>query len=118
LGHRKEIFKPRKSKSKTAPLIQSKLEEKKFDEAIQVTLSNYLDKGASDAFAISLLATAEAIVLAKENNWIRPIEEYVLNGIKNAEIKIDTKLNRFRREIIFELVTNSLRKEYRVEGST
>lgn len=118
MGHRKEVFRPRKGKSKLAPLINSKFEERKFDEAIQITLSNYLDKGVSDAFAISLLATAESIVLAKENNWTRPIEEYALNGIKNAESKIDVKLNRFRKEIIFELVTKSLRKEHRTEGSS
>lgn len=117
MGHRREVFRPRKSKSKIANLVNNKLQEEKFDDAVKITLSNYTGKRVSDAFAISILATAEAMIVAKENNWIRSIEEYALNGIKNAENKINVKLRPFRKQVVFELVTNSLRKEYMVEGS-
>jgi len=118
LGHRREIFRPRIRKSKIESQVNTKLKEKKFNEAVQVTLSHYTGKSVADAFAVSILATAEAIIIAKDKNWDRSIEEFALNGIKNAEKKIHTKLVPFRKQVVFELVTKSLRKEYKMEGSS
>jgi len=111
LGHRKGILKPRISKTKISTQFNDKLAQTKIDEAVQIGLAHYSTKSTSDAFATSLIATAEALILAREANWTKPIETYALNGISRAERKTDTSLNKFRKKTIYHLVLNSLKKE-------
>ena len=113
MGHRKEIFKPRTRKSKISTQFNEKLEQSKIDEAVQLGLAHFSTKSTSDAFATSLIATAEALIIAKEANWSKPIETFALKGISLAERKTDTSLNRFRKKTIYHLVLNSLKKEER-----
>ena len=113
MGHRREIFKPRTKKNRISTQFNEKLKQTKIDEAVQIGLAHYSTKSTSDAFATSLIATAEALILANEANWSKPLETFVLRGISRAERKTETRLNKFRKKTIYHLVLDSLKKERR-----
>lgn len=116
MGHRKEVFKPRKGKRKIAPRVKKELDENNFDGAVQTALSNYIDKSTADTFSASLLATAEAFIIANNQNWTRPIEEVSYLAIKNTETKRDISLSKFERQTIFNIVSRTLRKQFLLGG--
>ena len=103
MGHRKEVFKPRKGKKRIAPQVNKALEENNFEKAIQSTLSHYINKKSADTFSTSLLATTEAFNIANAQGWTRSIEEVTYRAIKNTEADKEISLTRFQRETVHNI---------------
>lgn len=107
MGHRREVFRPT-SKKKIKNRIQLSLRDKKFINAANIAAFNYSSRPIADDFAISILATAEAITLGRETNWKRSPDDLVSAGISIAERKLDSRINKKRRPIIFESIARSV----------
>jgi len=110
LGHRREVFRPRVSRKKIKKDFGEKLNEKKFGEAVQLAISHYTTKSTGLDFATALIATSEAISLARDLEWSRSVEDITNMAISVAESRTEKKLSKFRRHTIFELVRKSLEK--------
>lgn len=118
MGHRKEVFRPR-SKRTVRRNIQQALIDGKYEKAASIAAFSYSARPIADDFAISLVATAEAISLGKELRWTRSTEDLVTAGLSIAERKLESKVNKRRRSIIFESISRSVeraRKEESVQG--
>lgn len=109
MGHRREVFRPR-SKKKVRTGIQLALRERKFSNAVNIAAFNYSSRPIADDFAISMVATAEAITMGRELNWKRSPEDLASAGISIAERKLDSRINRKRRPIIFESILRSVER--------
>jgi len=110
MGHRREVFRPRKSREKIKRSFEKNLNEKKFDKAVQLAISHYITRSAGRDFGIALIAASEAISLAKELAWSRAVEDIANMAISVAENRADKRLSKFRRHTVFELVTKTLEK--------
>jgi hypothetical protein len=86
------------------------LNEKKFEKAAQIAISQYTTKSTGLDFATAIIATSEAIAIAKELNWSRSIEDIAIMAISIAERKTDRRLSEYRRLTVQELVSKSLEK--------
>lgn len=115
MGHRKEVFRPR-SKRTVRKGIQQALRNGEYRKAANIAAFSYSARPIADDFAISLIATAEAISLGKDLRWKRSTQDLVSAGLSIAERKLDSKINRRRRSIIFEGVSRSVERA-RKEGS-
>jgi hypothetical protein len=116
MGHRREIFRP-KSKKKIRAQIQRALTLDNFTVATKVAAFEYSSRPIADDFAISLVSTAEAITLGREVGWKRSTEELVAAGISIAERKLDSKINRKRRSIVFESIARSVEQTRKKESA-
>jgi hypothetical protein len=116
MGHRREVFRP-KSKKKIRSQIQYALTENKFSYAARIAAFEYSSRPIADDFTISILATAEAITLGREVEWKRSTEDLVSAGISIAERKLDSRINRKRRSIVFESIARSVEKSRKKESA-
>jgi len=114
MGHRKEVYLPRGKSDKFRSKFKQSILDGNYEDAVQISLSQVTTNGTADALAISLIATAEALHSARETNWTSAIESYVQRGISKAEERKQVSLNFYRKELVFELVSKSLRKEYKI----
>ena len=117
MGHRREVFRPR-SKKKVRSQIRNALKENEYKRAANIAAFSYSSRPIADDFAISILATAEAITLGRELKWKRSPEDLVSAGISIAERKLDSRINRKRRSVIFESMVRSVVEQVRKEKST
>lgn len=117
MGHRREVFKPRKGRKHIESQINQELDKKNFDGVVQTALSHYLTKSSVDTFTLALVATVEAINVARDLNWSRTTEELADIGITLAESKTRIKLTTFNKQIVFNLISKSLQKERAKEES-
>jgi 1,2-phenylacetyl-CoA epoxidase PaaB subunit len=111
LGHRREVYKPRKGKKKIAKPFVDSLNKEDNETAVQVALSHYARKENADAFAVSILAVSEALSYAYQNEWNRANEEFAAIGLAYAEQRIKQELTPFKREIVRDLVIKALDNE-------
>ena len=116
MGHRREVFKPRKGKRRISQSFSKKISDKDAEGAVNVALSHYTNKESADTFALSLIAAVEAINIARETEWKFSIEEIANKGISRAESKTQTRLVPFRKQIVYDLVRKSLKTEFRRGG--
>jgi len=110
LGHRREVFRPRKRRKKIRESFEQSLKEKEFERAAQIAISHYSTRSTGLDFATAIIATSEAIAIAKELKWSRSLEDITTEAISSAENKTQRKLSEYRRQTIFELVIKSLEK--------
>lgn len=110
MGHRREVFRPRKSRKKIRQSIEQSLKEKEFQKTAQIAISHYTKKSTGLDFATAIIATSEAISIAKDLSWRRSVEDIANMAISVAESKTEKRLSTFRRQTILELVTKSLEK--------
>lgn len=115
MGHRREVFRPTSSK-KIKVQIQQSLQENKFSQAAQIAAFNYSSRPIADDFAISIVATAEAITLARELKWKKSNEDLVSAGLSIAERKLASRVNPKRRSIIFESIVRSVERSRKGES--
>jgi hypothetical protein len=115
MGHRKEVFRPR-TKQTERKGIEDALRSGEFKKAATIAAFSYSDRPIADDFAISLVATAEAVSLGKELRWKRSTEDLVSAGLSIAERKLDSKVNRRRRPIIFESISRSVERVKKKES--
>lgn len=116
MGHRKEVFRPT-SKVKVKNQIQLALKDNNYTLAADVAAFSYSSRPIADDFAISFLATAEAISLGRQLKWERDTEDLVTAGISIAERKMESRINRQRYQIIFEGITRSVERTRKEESS-
>ena len=109
MGHRREVFRPR-SKRQIRKGIQRSLQEKRFENAARIAAFSYSSRPIADDIAISILATAEAVVLARQLEWRKSTEDLVSAGISIAERKLDSRINRKRRSVVFESIARSVER--------
>jgi len=115
MGHRKEVFRPR-SKRTIRKGIQKALLDSEYRKAANIAAFSYSSRPIADDFAISLVATAEAISLGRALKWKKSTEYLVTAGLSIAEDKLESKVNRSRRPIVFESISRSVERT-RKEGS-
>ena len=115
MGHRKEVFRPR-SRRTVRKHIQQALMDGKYERAANIAAFSYSARPIADDFAISFVATAEAISLGRDLKWKRSTEDLVTAGLSIAERKLESKINRQRRPIIFESVSRSVERTRKEEG--
>lgn len=116
LGHRREVFRPQ-TKRRVRKDIQKALEDREFEKAVNLAAFSYSARPISDDFAISFVATAEAVSLGRELNWSRSTEDLVAAGISIAERKFEARINRRRRSVIIEAIARSVERARREESS-
>lgn len=116
MGHRREVFRPR-TRKKVRIRIRQALKEKEYGYAANIAAFEYSSRPIADDFAISILATAESITLGRELSWKRSSEDLVSAGISIAERKLNSRINRKRRSIVFESIVRSVERA-RKEKST
>lgn len=117
MGHRREVFRPR-SKQTIRKGIQQALKSGEYKKAANIAAFSYSARPIADDFAISLVATAEAISLGRELKWKRSIEDLVAAGLSIAERKLESKINRRRRPIFFESVSRSVERARKKESES
>lgn len=115
MGHRKEVFRPR-SKQTVRKYIQQALTEGEYKKAANIAAFSYSARPIADDFAISLVATAEAISLGRGLEWRRSTDDLVSAGLSIAERKLESKVNERRRSIIFESISRSVERARREES--
>ena len=99
MGHRREVYRP-KSKKVVRNQIFAAIQNKEFEKAVKLASFNYFDAPVADDFAISFIAAAEAIKIARELNWSRTSDDLAIIGLSLAETKLDQRVNRYRKNII------------------
>jgi hypothetical protein len=109
MGHRREVFRPT-SNRKAKKQIQVLLTENKFANAAKIAAFNYSSRPIADDFAISILATAEAVTLGRQLGWKRSTEDLVSAGLSIAERKLNSRINKKRRSIISESIARSIER--------
>lgn len=105
------VFRPRSSKKKIRSSFEQSLKEKEFQKTVQVAISHYTTSSAGADFATAILATSEALAIAKDLSWSRSYEDIANMAISVAESRTDKRLSEFRRKTVFEQVIKSLHKE-------
>lgn len=110
LGHRREVFRPRKSKKKIERSLEQSLEQKEFQKTAQLAISHYTKRSTALDFATAITATSEAISIAKDLKWSRSVADIANMAISVAESRTEKRLSTFRRKTVLELVTKSLEK--------
>lgn len=110
MGHRKLIFRPRTSRKQIKSSIEQGLAEKEFKKTVQVAITHYTTKSTGLDFATAILATSEAVTIAKDLKWSRSAEDIANMAISVAESRTDKRLSEFRRRTVFEQVVRSLQK--------
>lgn len=116
MGHRREVFRPRSTKT-IKNRIQQSLKEGRFAEAANIAAFSYSSRPIADDFAISMLATAEAITLGRQINWKKITEDLVSAGISIAERKLNSRVNRKRLSIVFESIARSVERARKEESA-
>lgn len=110
MGHRKLIFRPRISRKQIKSSIEQGLSEKEFNKTVQVAITHYTTRSTGLDFATAILATSEAIAIAKDLKWSRSAEDIANMAISVAESRTDKRLSEFRRKTVFEEVVKSLQR--------
>jgi hypothetical protein len=110
VGHRREVFRPRKSRAKIRQSFERELQAKEFERAAQVAISHYTTRATGLDFATAMMATSEAIAIGRELRWKRSLEEIAHMAISVAESRTENRLSDFRRQTVFDLVRKSLEK--------
>lgn len=110
MGHRREVFRPRKSKKKIRESFEQSLKQKEFQKTAQVAISHYTQRSTGLDFATAITATSEAISIARDLKWSRSIADIANMAISVAESRTEKRLSKFRRQTVLELVTKSLEK--------
>lgn len=110
MGHRREVFRPRTSKKKIKTSFEQSLKEKEFEKTVQVAISHYTTRSTGLDFATAILATSEALAIAKDLKWKRSTEDIANMAISVAESRTEKRLIPFRRKTVFEQVVKSLEK--------
>jgi len=110
LGHRREIFRPRKSRKKIRQSFEQSLSEKEFQKAAQIAVLHYTTRSTGLHFATALIATSEAISIAKDLKWSRSVEDITNMAISVAESRTEKRLPEYRRQTVFEIIRKSLEK--------
>ena len=110
MGHRREVFRPRRSKQKIRSSFEQSLEEKEFQKTVQIAISHYTRGSTGLDFATAILATSEALAIAKDLKWRRSSEDIANMAISVAESRTEKRLSKFRRKTVFEQVIKSLQK--------
>lgn len=110
MGHRREVFRPRRSRKKIKQSLERSLSEKEFNKTAQIAISHYTRRSTGTDFATAIIATSEAISIAEGLKWSRSFEDIANMAIAVAESKTDKRLSSFRRRTVLELVTRSLQK--------
>ena len=64
----------------------------------------------SNQVSLSLIATAKAVVMGNEENWIMPMKHYINMGFIEAEQELEIYLDPERRKRVFNLVVDTLEK--------
>jgi hypothetical protein len=116
MGHRREVFWPR-TKQAIRKGIEEALKGEEFKKAATIAAFSYSATPIADDLAISLVATSEAVILGREVKWKRSTEDLVAAGLAIAEKKMDSKINRYRRDIIFESVSRSVERAKKKRGA-
>ena len=109
MGHRREVFRPRSTKTIKNKLQQS-LKDGRFTDAANIAAFSYSSRPIADDFTISVLATAEAITLGRQLKWKKITEDLVSAGISIAERKLNSRVNRKRLSIVFESIARSVER--------
>lgn len=112
MGHRREIFRPR-TRRQVRVQMENALERKDFGKVAQLAAFQYSARNVADDFAIALVAAAEAIALGKQVNWERSNDELVAAGIAIAEKHFESRLGKYRRDIVSEIVEKSVKEARR-----
>lgn len=110
MGHRREVFRPRTRKQKIRTSFEKSLEEKDFDRTVQIAISHYTTTATGLDFATAVLATSEALAIAKDLKWGRSTEDIANMAISVAESRTEKSLSTFRRKTVFEQVLNTLKR--------
>jgi len=107
LGHRREVYRP-KTKRQVRNQIFEAIKENEFEKAVKLASFNYFDAPVADDFAISLIAAAEAIKIGRELSWTRDSVDLATIGLALAETKLEQRVNRYRRPIILESLSQAV----------
>lgn len=110
MGHRKLVFRPRTSRKQIKSSFEQGLKEKEFKKTVQIAISHYTTRSTGIDFATAILATSEALAIAKDLRWSRSSEDIANMAISVAESRTDKRLSEFRRKTVFEQVVKSLQK--------
>ena len=107
MGHRREVFRPKK-RSKIRSQLLTALEENNFKEAAQIAAFSYSRRPIADDFAISFIATAEAIKLGRRLNWDINTDDLAHSGLAIAEKNLETNVNPGRRRTIINSIAKGI----------
>ena len=109
MGHRRERFWP-KRRSKIRSQIQESINKNKFETAATIAAYSYSRRPIADDFAISFIASVEAIKIGQQENWIRKSEELASIGLEIAETKVEGRVNPRRRRTLLDAIAKSIEK--------
>ena len=63
MGHRREIFKPRKRSTNIKKTFERNLKEKEYQKATQIAITHYTNTSTGTDFSTAIIATSEGKIL-------------------------------------------------------
>lgn len=84
------------------------LDRGEFRRAAEIAAYSYSSKPIADDFSIALVATAEAVKLGRDSGWTRRTEDLAAEGLSVAQKKLDSSVNKARRQTILEAIAKSV----------
>ena len=101
---------PTKEEYKEA--FRKALNRKDYDVAAKIALHSVLTPENADLFSLSLISVAEAIIMAREDDFKQEPEFYTRNGIRKANMKVPISVDAEREAQLADLVRPWVIKEF------
>jgi len=90
--------------------MENALKRDDFGKVAKLAAFQYSARNRADDFAIALVSAAEAIALGRQVKWERTNDELVAAGIAIAEKRFESRLGKYRKDIVSEIVENSVKE--------